>query len=345
VTTIRRKRAQGVVVTCLVVAMLTAVIFTLDQSSATFTGTSTNPANSFTADTLDRTGSLSSNRPCAAVPGAAPIYHAGTNLHGSAGATVTITTPTSTAGDYFIVSLLIYNNPSPPAPNTPAGWTQMESNTTGIYRLTTYSMPRPASPAANYTFTWTGTAGVYIIMQSYTGVTAVQDTNASTGANTSALAPSVTAATAANLLLASFAFNGTSITTPAGMTARDALTPGNGLATFTQTIAATGATGTRSATTGSSGWDGHSILLAGTSSTVNPGIDLSWTATPDTYATGYEIIRTVPAAGPTTPVAGRTTLAWSDTSTIAATAYTYTITAAIGNWRSATRTVNVAVCP
>lgn len=84
-----------------------------------------------------------------------------------------------------------------------------------------------------------------------------------------------------------------------------------------------------------------SIVLKAAAGTVDPKIDLNWTATPDTYATGYEIIRT---GGPATSVPGRTTLTCSDTATGAATAYTYTITAVYGVTRSTTRTINVPIC-
>jgi hypothetical protein len=110
-------------------------------------------------------------------------------------------------------------------------------------------------------------------------------------------------------------------------------------------LSSTGDTVARTSALGvSKAWVGVSILLKAAPPVVNGNIDLSWTATPDTYATGYEIIRTVPGGGPTTPISGRTTLAWQDTTAVSTTAYTYTITSVYGAIRSATRTVAVPIC-
>jgi hypothetical protein len=64
---------------------------------------------------------------------------------------------------------------------------------------------------------------------------------------------------------------------------------------------------------------------------------LTWTATPDTYATGYDILRsTTSGSGYTTiaSVSGRTTTTHSDTTAAALTTYYYVVRAVVLSWKS-----------
>ena len=64
-------------------------------------------------------------------------------------------------------------------------------------------------------------------------------------------------------------------------------------------------------------------------------VQLTWTATPDLYATGYRVLRATAAGGPYTEVAvvtPRTTSTYADTPPLG-TVY-YVLTAYIQNWRS-----------
>lgn len=66
-------------------------------------------------------------------------------------------------------------------------------------------------------------------------------------------------------------------------------------------------------------------------------VDLSWTATPTTFADGYEILRSTTAGGPYTPlgtVNGRTTTTFIDTTPTSNTTYFYVVQAKRSLWRS-----------
>ena len=115
------------------------------------------------------------------------------------------------------------------------------------------------------------------------------------------------------------------------------------LGLFDQTISATGATGTRSAANSDSDSGtsvGISILLTGNSNTTDSAA-LTWTATPYTSATGYEVIRD---GSTTTSVSGRTTTTWTDTTTSGG-AHSYTLSAVLATWRSVTISTSISACP
>ena len=65
---------------------------------------------------------------------------------------------------------------------------------------------------------------------------------------------------------------------------------------------------------------------------------LSWTATPDTYATGYQVWRSTTSGSGYVQVASvtpRTTTTWTDTTVAPLTTYYYVVRAVAGSWTSA----------
>lgn len=65
---------------------------------------------------------------------------------------------------------------------------------------------------------------------------------------------------------------------------------------------------------------------------------LTWTATPDAYATGYDILRSTTSGSGYAVIAsvsGRTTTTHTDTTVAPLTTYFYVVRAAAGSWRSA----------
>jgi len=67
-------------------------------------------------------------------------------------------------------------------------------------------------------------------------------------------------------------------------------------------------------------------------------IVVSWTATPSTWADGYEILGSLVSGGPYTPVgtvSGVNTTSYTVTGLAFATTYYYVVKATKGNWRSA----------
>lgn len=91
---------------------------------------------------------------------------------------------------------------------------------------------------------------------------------------------------------------------------------------------------------------GTCVLAVGDATT------LTWTATPSTWADGYEIARSLLSGGPYTVIAtvsGRTTVSYTDSGLLFSTTYHYVVRATKGAWRSvdtaqSSRTTRSAVC-
>jgi hypothetical protein len=73
----------------------------------------------------------------------------------------------------------------------------------------------------------------------------------------------------------------------------------------------------------------------------DPTVTLNWTATTDTYATGYAVTRT---PGSLTAVGGQSTATWTDTTTAAVAGYTYDVSSVFGLWDSSVASVSVSAC-
>ncbi len=314
-----------------------------------------------TADPLDPPATFTYTRACTGTASVSPAFKAEATAISAVGATsLTIPVPAGTVqGDLLIAGHVMDSTSSAVTATTPTGWTlatpsQFNGNTS---RTTTYWRFAPASPPTSYTFTFSGSAsGAAGFMASYTGADTTSPIDvAGSQANatsTTVTAPDLTAVSAPTTLVTIMGVDNVATitpTTPTGMTLRAMVTTPDDFGDRDRILHAdqpwpsTGATNIRTSSLGANSRAsvGVSILVKAAGGGVDPKIDLSWTATPDTYATGYEIIRT---GGPTTSIVGRTTLTWTDTATSAGTAYTYTITAVYGSTRSIARTVNVPIC-
>lgn len=94
--------------------------------------------------------------------------------------------------------------------------------------------------------------------------------------------------------------------------------------------------------TGLSATGGCAGLLQG------PKVDLTWTPTTSTYATGYTVWRATSSGGPYTKVAdvaGRATSSWTDTSVQLNRTYWYSLQAVYAAWTSADSTPASATTP
>ncbi|MEY2430703.1 MAG: cellulose 1,4-beta-cellobiosidase [Acidimicrobiaceae bacterium] len=71
---------------------------------------------------------------------------------------------------------------------------------------------------------------------------------------------------------------------------------------------------------------------------VHPSVNLTWTATPSTWATGYEVLRSLLSGGPYLSVAlvsGVNTTTYNDSTVLFSTVYRYVVRATKSSWRSA----------
>ncbi len=160
---------------------------------------------------------------------------------------------------------------------------------------------------------------------------------------TTVSAPSTTVATSGSLLLSLFATTKTpqTFTTPTGMTAvvtRASAFEG-AVGVMREAWATAGTTGTRTSTlTTAAEAIGQSLVVAPRAAGV---VTLTWGASPDAYATGYEVRRDGVLLG---SVAGRLVTSLADSG--AGGTRTYTVTSTAGTWRSAAGSLTTAVaCP
>lgn len=202
------------------------------------------PATTLTSDLL-ASGALGS------------IAHTGSNSAAqSTGSTTWVVTPSgNSAGDFLIVCLSMQATSTVTAPG---GWTQLGGYQDWGTRRTAYFYHFMAGGETTYTFTLgTSAAGTWAI----SGFSNV-DTGAPVSApgvqsntgTTNHTAPSVTASTTADVLVFMLTYNNNTAdhTVPGSMTQRTTASYGAGFNTVvvaTQQLAASGATGTRTATT------------------------------------------------------------------------------------------------
>jgi hypothetical protein len=105
------------------------------------------------------------------------------------------------------------------------------------------------------------------------------------------------------------------------------------LAGFSGTASATqtATSGALAAPTGLTAAGGCQVLVLG------PKIELAWTASASTFATGYDILRATSSAGPYSlraSVNGRATTTYTDTSVGTSSTYHYVVRASRNLWRS-----------
>ncbi len=332
----------------LVLALLTVWVLLVGRVGtvdAAFSGRTTNSSNALTADVLDRTGSFSASRPCTPLT---PAYRDSTSNTTFGSSSLTLTTPTTAAGDMLVMSVLTYNGGAVPTITTPTDWDPLGSNFVDgsniDLRLAVFTRTAPASPPGNYVVSFSTSAAAVATLTSYSHVGSRYAWSGDTGTSTTATVVGLPTGGAGQLLVGVFGRTGSTSSTPAGMTlSASANGTGAGLREFHELRTVAGDTGNRTMSIDATNpaWGTRSVVLPSAGAGYDPTVNLSWTVTPDTWATGYEIRR---VGGPTTAVSGRSTVAWSDTSTASGTGYTYTITAAYGGWRSATRSATVTAC-
>jgi hypothetical protein len=380
VLTVKGVRAR--VGTATVVAVCVMLSFFLPSAEASFKSTTTSPANGAAVDTLNPPGSFTYSRPCA--PGAyvAPTFRNKSTATSATGASsISVSTPAGTAaGDYLVAAVTIDESDTSGyggggfggggfgGGGYGGGWggwnvqvnvssaamTEMSTISSSDYgtQTTFYKYLVPATPPGSYSFTFNSTvSGAAVAILAYSGATGVAMTAGSPTTAATVTAPSIPSLTSAPAVLIAAMdvddFRSKTIGTPASMTSRAAVSTTDltstldKLAIFDQTVASTGATGTRtSALSATAVAVGASLVVYGTAP-LDPTITLNWTIAPDTYATGYLITR---SGSVTTPIGSRATLTWDDTTTSAATSYSYTIVTTYGTWRSTSRSVAVANC-
>lgn len=166
----------------------------------------------------------------------------------------TLTAPSGTAiGDVLIVQMwLEYDPKSGVVGSAPAGWTQRGIGDDGNYPFIpwrTYSRVATGSDS----FVWTGGSNWTTLTSAMIAVSGGTAVDVAGTRTLTAVASSITTTTSPTLLVGLFAVNETAISAPASMTSRANVTSGSQAQVIaTETLVATGATGTRTCPTSSS---------------------------------------------------------------------------------------------
>ncbi|GGK04167.1 hypothetical protein GCM10010123_37630 [Pilimelia anulata] len=333
-----RRRVLSIVGSVLLIAVVGSCLAVVPAAGAAFRGTTANPVSALDVGSVAPPTSFAYNRACTVShPGTTPAVRGSGSTSNSNTSSLAISTPSTASGDYLVAAVYAQKS-SPPTITPPSGWTALYSQTAGTnVRVGVYYRESPGSSPSSYTFSLSSSAEMEIVMGSYSNTNSVDASNVVSTTGSTGQIPSVTPSAGPTRLVGFIGTAAASAGTPSGMTQRSS---GSSLYLFDQSIAGTGATGTKnSSLSGSAATVGVAVLL--TAATIDPDVDFSWTATVTTSATGYEITRTV---GSTTGISGRTTTSWTDTTTSANTAYTYSISSVRGSWRSTSPSVNVPAC-
>lgn len=329
-----RPVAAAVAVTA---TLLLGCTLMLESAGAVFTAGTQSLADSFAADTLNAPVPDAPIRACGV---SGPTYVAGSSMQ-NLGASISLAVPAAAqVGDWLVAGISAWDDTLTGISAAQAGWTKLRAGVSGYNQFAVFARVIPSPKPASYSFNADGTTGSANsgVMAAYQGVQSVESHAVSAFTTSStAIAPTVTPASSPTLLVTVFGHGDATMTIPPGQTARETAVAGFSsfrVRFFDEAITGTTATGTRQGSLASSKlWIGASVLLKSSGSGVpDPTVNLSWAATPDTYADGYEIVRNGIV---TTQIVGRGTLSWTDATTNANTAYSYTIKAKAGDWRSA----------
>jgi hypothetical protein len=185
---------------------------------------------------------------------------------------ITVSTPSSAvSGDLLLASVAVRGSATI---GTPSGWTLIRSDANGsTMRLATYRRFAAAGDPASFTFTFSkSTTASVASVAAYAGVDTANPVDVAAGqvnatASKSAIVPSITTAVANDALLTVIgSASQVTATPPTGMTERLDLTSAGSskiaLEAADQTLAAAGASGTRTATLSKSTTSiGQSIAL------------------------------------------------------------------------------------
>lgn len=317
-----------------------------DGTGAAFHDTAANPGSRLGADTLDPPSAFSASRSCALT---VPTFRAATTNASDGTASFTLAKPAGVVSGDLLLAVLIHVDQSNP-PGLPSGWTALRRGTANSQSVLAWKLAGGSEPSS-YVFSVDASDVTSGAMVAYSGVNQSSPIGAhgmnEYGASSTFTAPSATSTDASTRLVVGYAVDNyaSTVSVPATTTSRAFVNGSGGGQPATIRIvdrehASVGASGTSAATL-TSGKDGAAFSVLVRSGAPNP-VTLTWTATSDTYATGYAWTRT--GSGATTTVSGRTTTTGSDATLALTSSATYSLRASFLTWRSVAATSTVPAC-
>ena len=335
--------ASAAAALCLVV-----VPASLADAGASFSSTTANAGDAVATAQLQPPSGLGVTQTCTSTP---TITHR--TLSGGSGTTsLSLAMPAGTTAGDLLVAHVAYRD-APEAITAPGGWTRLAEDTSANVVTSDIYWKFAAASEPTAVFSRPSGApgpvggGVVAFIGAY-ATAPVATSGSATGTGLTATLPSLTTTQTTVEVLSFLTKNADLLPAPSGTTSLGAGTVGTsptsmGLTALDETFAGPGALPSRSATSTSSTsseWVAQTVVLRRVPGT--PSANLSWTATPSTWAGGYELTRVVGGSTQATqPVSGRTTTSTSDGPLANATSYTYRLTATQGTWRSSAASTTV----
>ncbi|HRA50628.1 hypothetical protein [Actinotalea sp.] len=336
----------GAVVGGCTLVLAAAACLLATPSGAAFTA-SAGTGSVLASDTLDPPGALTATRSCAMT---APTLRSVSQATATA-TSITVARPAGVLpGDALIAIVMHHDSSSEPVAAVAGGWgMEIPSHSSlGGEALMVLKIATAAEPAS-YSFAGLDSSdATAVVVLAYTGVDPTTPLAATPAGQANAngstvAAPSVTTDRAGATFVTAFLADdyASTISVPAGTTSRaDVLAAGPQevrVRVTDRVIPAAGATGVTAATLTTSRYShGFAVALRGTMP-----VTLTWTPTPDTYATGYEGFRE--DVNELVPVLDRTTSTFVDGSAGAA-QMAYQVRSVGGTWRSPYARVVVPAC-
>ena len=316
-----------------------AVPAVLPTTSAAFSAVTGDTGNDVTAGVIAPPSGFAVTQSCPAV--AAPAYRGSSSATGVNTLTIPIPAGT-TAGEVMVAQVMNRNLGSL---STPAGWTLIRRDTSGVevqvalfWRVATSSETAP-------TFTLSVPMQMAGGIVSYSGADTsnpVDAHDATVGATATATAPSVTTTRPGTRVVRSIGKRQEALAAPSGTTQRWSLLSGGsagggGASLGDATLASAGATGTAGSASGTNfatEWVAQTVALRAAPGT--PSASATWTASPTPGATGYVLDRVVGGSVTSTKtVTPISTTSTTDGPLVNGTAYTFRLRAYRGSWVSA----------
>jgi hypothetical protein len=306
-------------------------------SAAAFSGSTANTGPSWAAGTLQPPTGVTATGTCVGGGGITTVAYVNADLKSKV---IALTVPASAvAGDLLLVHVVNDSTSTPPA-----GFAELQATIgAGNFEGRVYQRLATAADAGT-TYTWSmgaakGTGGM-LVLRGAAGLVASGDAaGTDTGKATVLTAPALNVATPGSVLFSLYGLKQPKQTfsTPPGMTpVWTAGTTGATQGAFQELRASVGATGTRTTTASTNAESvAQSVLVAPAGS---PAIDVSWTPSSSSYASGYVITRDGTQVATITPVSAST---WRDTTMTAGT-HTYAVRTTAGTWRSTAGTATGA---
>lgn len=327
-------------------ALASLAALTAGTAGAAFTAVSTNPASSLAADVLDAPGAFTASRSCTASGAQLRSVSQSTGTSG----TISVPLPAGVVAGDVIVGIVVHSTKAtPPAASPGDGWQVATGGNFGVGGSSFFGskLATGTEPAA-YTFTGltAGSAAAAVVLAYSGGAWNYPSHGISFGEGTVVSAQGTTVTEQTRMLTAFFAddYDGV-VSLPAGTTERARLvTGGADSVALLVTDRLVPAAGTLDATVATLG---EARSNQGFSLPIQPGagpspVTLTWTATPDFYASGYEGFRS-DFLGYVVFGSGRTVTSYVDPSLGAAGA-TYSLRSYAGSWRSGWVTTSLLPC-